>query len=254
MNLIAKKLAVLSLSAVGLLGASQSFASVTYETPAGTTASGYSVDAEATFSLVGDVLTIQLSNLEANPSDVDQLISGVEFDVSGGTKATLDTSSGITATIGNGGSYAPSSSAASLSKWTLSGSSGSSINLSTLGSDSPYDMIIGPDSAGGYSGKGKYNKGNSSIKGEPVVLGDATFTVTVNGLNSLSQLSDVQFEFGCMPDCDTANGQKVNTPTPVPEPTTIISGLLILLPLSIQLLRKAREQKQPAPVKIIKQS
>ena len=112
-------------------------------------------------------------------------------------------------------------------------------------------MIIGPDSAGGFTGKGKYSNANSSIYNhQPEVLGTATFTVTVTGLSSLSQICDVQFDFGTTEGC-WIGGQKVNTPNPVPEPTTILSGLLILVPLSIQLLRKSRQQKQPAPVKVV---
>jgi hypothetical protein len=249
MNLMAKKLAVWTLAAVALLAASQSYASVTYETPAGSSMGGDAVGGEATFSLVGDVLTIQLSSLVANPISDGSLLSGLEFDVAGGTTASLTASSGKTTTINSGGSYTPSSTAQSLSKWKLASSSGSMINLSTFGNGSPYDMIIGPDSKGGFSGAGKYSNANSSIYNhQPEVLGTATFTITVNGLSSLSQISDVQFEFGTSSGCWVC-GNKVNTPNPVPEPTTIISGLLMLVPLSIQLVRKVRGQKL-APVKV----
>jgi hypothetical protein len=250
MNLMLKKLTILAVSAIGIFAASQSYGQLTYATPNGSTDSGGNVDAQAVFSLTGDVLTIQLSSLEENPSDVYQLVSGLEFDVTGGTKATLGSAMGVTTTIGSTGSYSPSNGKQNLPNWSLASSSGSSIDLSTFGNNSPYDMIIGPDNKGGFSGSGKYSNGGSSIHNEPVVLGTATFTITVNGLNSLSQLSDVQFDFGSMPSCDTVCGVKVNTPTPVPEPATIISGLLLLVPLSIQVVRQMRNQKKLARVEI----
>lgn len=251
MTLIAKKLAICSLSAAALFAATQSHASVTYETPAGAQNAGVSVAGEATFSLVGDVLTIQLTSLLANPTSDGQLLSGVEFNITSGGSASLDTSSGITTTIASGGAYTPSSTAQSLPKWSLGGSSGA-YNLTAFGGGSPYDVIIGPDSQGGFSGAGKYSNANPSIYNhQPIVLGTATFTVTVDGLSSLSQLDDVQLEFGTVSGA-WIPGNKVNTPNPVPEPTTIMAGLLMLVPLSIQLVRKVREQKQPATVKVSK--
>ena len=80
---------------------------------------------------------------------------------------------------------------------------------------------------------------------QPEVLGTATFTITINGLSSLSQISDVQFDFGTTEDC-WIGGKQVNTPNPVPEPTTIISGALMLVPLSYQFARKMRQRKQEA--------
>src|SRR5262245_14284878 len=65
--------------------------SITYITPAGSTAGGQPVDAKAEFTTSGNTLTIVLTNLEANPKSVVQNLSDLSF------------------TIGNGGSFTGSS-------------------------------------------------------------------------------------------------------------------------------------------------
>lgn len=82
-----------------------------------------------------------------------------------------------------------------------------------------------------------------------MVLGTATFDLTVKGLTSLSQISDVVFGFGTSGgegNCDGLITPAVPNPAPVPEPSTIISGLLLLVPLSIQIVRSInRNRLQP---------
>lgn len=247
-----RKLTLPLLSAIGLFAASQSHA-LTIVTPSGSMSDGGDVSATAVFSLVGDVLTIQLSNLEQNPTSAGQLISGLEFNVSSGGSATLNSAMGVTASIdANTGAYSPSSGAQSLPKWEVTGGSGSYVldafKFVLPTPEAPYDMIIGPDNQGGFSGAGLYSNANSSITNpnhSPDVLGTGTFSVTVDGLSSLSQISGVTFEFGTGPDTFIP-GVPGTRMAPTPEPTTIISGALMLVPLSVQFIRKMRERKQEA--------
>lgn len=254
MKSVIKKLAIVSLSATGMLAASQSYADLIATVPG---------QASADITLVGDVLTIQLMSLANDPTSAAQLVSGIEFNLSGSqfsssTATTLNSATGNTAALvkGGDGSYTPSGVGNISPAWGLSGqgdktSTGTSVNLSVFGGSSPYDMIIGADSAGGFSGTGvdggKYDNANSSITGmehEPVVLGTGTFSLTIDGLTSLSQLSGIKIEFGTGPDSTLAT--TTNVINPVPEPTTVISGALMLVPLSVQLVRKMRQRKQQA--------
>lgn len=250
-NSAIKKFSLLVLSVIGFSIAPPSYAQVTFVTPSGSSGSDGPLSAQAVFNVSGDVLSIQLSNLEQNPTSAGQLVSSIEFTINGGSNPTLDSAQGVTATIAPGGAYTPSMGMQNLPKWGLDGSSGSFIDLSSFAfvpppPEAPYDMIIGPDNMGGFSGSpGLYNNANPSITNpnhEPVVLGTAYFSLTIQGLSSLSQLSGVTFNFGTGPDTFIP-GQPGN---PVPEPTTIISGALMLIPLSIQLIRKMRQPKQEA--------
>lgn len=260
-----KKFAGPALSMIGIFAASQSYADLIATTPGGSSDTDGPIAASADFSLSGDVLTIQLTSLIADPTGAGQLVSGVTFNISGATSSTLTTlnsDSGNTATLikGGTGSYTSTASTGTygLSAWGLNASQGNTtstgtgVNLSVFGGSSPYDMIIGPDSKGKLSGTaidgGLYDNANSSITGmehEPVVLGSATFSLTIDGLSSLSQLNDIKIDFGTGPDTVSATCI-TNVTTPVPEPTTIISGALMLVPLSVQLVRKMRNRKQEA--------
>jgi hypothetical protein len=68
---------------------------VTFDTPPGSTTSGGPVDATATFTTGAGTLSITLTNLLANPKDVAQLLSDLEFTLgNGATTGTIASSSG----------------------------------------------------------------------------------------------------------------------------------------------------------------
>src|SRR5579872_6996141 len=85
-------------------------ASVTTSTPAGSTTSG-PVAASATFVTGGmsggtGFINITLNDLEGNPTDVAQLLSGLSFTLSNGvTSGTLFQSQGTQVTVNSGGTY-----------------------------------------------------------------------------------------------------------------------------------------------------
>jgi hypothetical protein len=247
MTFLSRNFSVVTVAAMVSLAAFQSRSQITFSTASGASVSGGAVDAQATFNLSGDVLTIELVNLQQFDANAGQLISGLTFNVSSGTGADLNSALGYIATsISGSGSYSPSSSQQNLSQWAASTSgSGSSFNvdLTALSGGKPNDLIIGPDSADGFSGAGTYDVNSSVIQHLPVVLGTATFTVTVGGLSSLKQISDVQFNFGTSGGEGTADATP-NTPAPVPEPVTVISAALLLVPLSVQLIRKGLKRSE----------
>ncbi len=177
-------------------------------------------DATATVTTGAGSITVTLTDLQQNPRAAGQLISGISFDASGatGTSGSLSSSSGNTSTIASDGSYSTAVLTSPLTHWSAS-QSDTAIHLTTLSGGMPNTMIIGPDSAGGFTGAGTYSNANASIINfNPNVLGSATFVISAPGVTSASTLSNVVFEFGTGPD-GTLPG------SPVPEPKEVVALL-----------------------------
>lgn len=227
-NTIAK--AILLGAAVGLLTQS-SYATVTYQS-ALTTAGGAPVNATADITISGTSMTVKLTDLYANPASVGSVLNGIKISVTGATGA-----SGLTADAANtvdlsSGSpvYGSATGATVASEFTLS-SAGSLITLSSLGSTGPDYLIIGP------AGYGAANGSIQSGPHNPFILGTATFYFNLSGANSFSEndLGDLTFLFGTSTDSSTS------THTSVPEPSTVIAGALLLLPLGVSAMRVLRK-------------
>lgn len=173
---------------------------IDFTTPAGSTDSDGELSAEAIVTAIAGGVTVTLNDLLQNPKSAGQLVSGLEFNITDTTGgASVGSSSGVLATIGSGGSYTPGT-ATSLSHWAAS-LSGSTVTLTTLSGGQPNELIIGPDSAGGFAGLGLYNNANSSIHNfNPSVLGTATFTLSIPGVTANSTISGVGIEFGTGPE------------------------------------------------------
>ena len=248
MNTFSKKITISTVAAITLLTAIQSNAQLVF-TGSGSDSDG-SFTAQVTFTLSGDELKIVLENTTDVGSGqwaAGLLASGVSFNVNGGTGADLNSGNGNIATmftVAHGvNTYANTGNGTILPQWQVQTSghgTGFNVNLNLFNGE-PGDMIIGNDSMGGTSGAGTYDINNSVYNHQPIVLGAGTFMVTVTNITSLSQISDVVFNFGTQPGEGTACG----VPVPVPEPTTIISGALLLVPLSVQLMRKSWKRAQP---------
>jgi len=184
------------------------------------------VDATASFSISGNMITIVLTDLEPNPISAGQLISGILFNATGATSGSLTTSSGVLANVGDGGSVLNGGAAVTLDHWGLSFSGGSmSIVMETAGGaaqgGTPVDMIIGPDSKGGFNPT-NYTAANPSITGnhQPSVLGSATFTITTTG--TVTGITGVQMAFGTGPD--TTIPGVPNTQVPDGASTVLLLG------------------------------
>jgi hypothetical protein len=225
---------------------------IEYITPAASSTKDGIVNAEAFFSLGADSLIVTLKNLYQNPTADGQEISAIIFDISQatGTGTLTSLNSGYTSTIttthghdtGANGTYTTGTSSPLL-HWIATGTSitsnskGTAINLTTLSGGQPNELIIGPDSKGGFNsatdGGGLYSNANSSIsQHNDSVLGTGIFTISIPGVTSLSQISDVQFQFG------TTAGRKLVTGTlvsSVPVPGAIwlmLSSLIGVLGLN----------------------
>src|SRR4051812_22043951 len=85
---------------LALVCASAQAGPITYVTPAGSSNGGHPVDAQALFTFGAGTLTINLKNLETNPTDVGQNLSALIFTVSGSPGSQNSyTSSGLERTV-----------------------------------------------------------------------------------------------------------------------------------------------------------
>ena len=186
------------------------------------------VDATVSFTLGNGTVHIVVNSLLANPTSDGQLVSGIDFTISGAastgslTDATglisyIDTSNGkYTAGVSQGLTQAA---VTHHSVWALTGAG----ELTTLSATKPEFLIIGPDDKGSFTNVGLYSAANSSIsQHNPVVLGTATFDLAIPGISPTSTISGVQIEFGTGPVTEDAN---LLTSVPEPSSAILLSGL-----------------------------
>lgn len=189
------------------------------------------VDATAAITISGSTITVVLTSLEPSPTFVPpgeqagQLISGITFDLTGATGASLSASLGTSAVVPGG-----ATTTGTLGHWGLS-FSGGALALQTAGNaagmGTPTYMIIGPDDTGNPNSfnTSDYNVGSSiTMNHEPVVLGSATFTITTTG--DATGISDVQLGFGTGPDFTSPT--LTNTHVPDGASTAMLLGFATL--------------------------
>jgi hypothetical protein len=199
---------------------------------------GQSTSAEADFTINNNgTLTLVLANTYTGSFiSAVQLIGGLTFDVSGanGSGALTTVNSGQVGTISTSG-LSSSLTTDTLTRWQAS-ESGNTVNITALSGGNPDRLIIGSS--------GIYSSVNSSITGDnPAVWGFATFIISIPGLTANSTISNVIFGFG------TSTDHLSGTPTTphitsVPEPSTVVAGALLLLPLGVAGLRSLRRRDQ----------
>jgi len=196
---------------------------------------GNPVNAQVTFTVgQNGALTINLTNLIVNQNDVSQNISDLSFHIDGLTSSGPLVSSGNTIFVNSDGTTSPGSNDVSTG-WVLDGT-GPNFHLNGLGTAAnvPAFTIIGAPGPGGI-----YTNANGSIAGNnahnPFLNQTATFTMTISGLTSVSQLSNVSISFG------TTAGDNVPV-TNLPEPTTMMllgTGLLGVAGVARRRFRKS---------------
>jgi hypothetical protein len=195
---------------------------ITFTTGVGATVGGQPVSAEALFSfdVAAHTLSIQLLNLEANPTSVVQLISGIEFDfthlASGSLGASITSAHESTYDIQGGGVPVADQENSTWIAQTLSNTSLSLCEICKLGGGGgPHQLIIGgPDPT--KLSTDTYSNANGSIAGNgphnPFILGSGdtyssgplagaaytspTWVLNVPLLTADTQISQVRFIFG----------------------------------------------------------
>jgi hypothetical protein len=196
-------------------------------TASGDTADG-PVSATVQFTLGSGTVNIVVTSLLANPKSDGQLVSGIDFTISGATGAgSVTDATGLISFINSSnGTYTPGvthslvvSDISGHSTWGLTKAG----ELTTLTAGKPEYLIIGPDDHGGFDPTaGLYSRANSSIyQHNPVVLGSATFDLAIPGITAGSTISGVQIEFGT--GGVTLDAQAVpQDPQAIPEPPTLV--------------------------------
>ena len=220
---------------LGALVALQASANViTFVTPTGAVTSGGPVNASATFTTGSGTVSITLTDLQANPTDVAQLVSDLDFTLSGGqTTGTLASSSGQQIFIAGNGTATLGSTGAT--GWGLNQNVSGGLQLDALGFIGPAGLIVGPPGAGGT-----YTSANGSIAGNgphnPFINQTATFTINIAGVTVDSTVTSATFSFGTTPGIDVPG----IPPPSVPEPATL--ALLGLGLSGLALTRRSRAQ------------
>ncbi len=164
------------------------------------------------------ILTIVLTDLLANPTSDGQAISAITFTMTGatGSGALVTTNSGNISTIASNGTYTTPTSDA-LTRWQAT-ETGTSIGLTTLTGGQPNRLIIGPPNSGTntYTGSGLA----SVVNHDPVAFETATFDITVPGTFTLTDLSNVVFQFGTTAGSNLVTGQVCGPPSTIGCPST----------------------------------
>ena len=193
--------------------------SIVYFTPTGSSTGGGPVKAEADFTTGFHSLTITLKDLQANPTDVAQLLSDLSFTVGHGTLtgATLASSSAQEITVNANKTFSLGGAVSTGWVPTLSGSSGHLDDLVGSGHAGPAHTLIGP------SGGSTYANSNGSIHGNgphnAFLNQIATFTITGSGITADTSITSASFSFG------TAAGVFVVGQS-VPEPSTLVMSMI----------------------------
>ena len=180
---------------------------------------GFPVSASATFTTSADEVIITLTNLESDPTDIQQLLSGLDFTLSPNPAVgpSLTNSSASQITVNGDGSV--TSGATGATDWGVTATATGFELAAALD-----EFIIGPPGAGGI-----YDNANSSIAGaasNPFLNQTATFTIGILGVTPDTFASSAVFEFA-------------SPPSNVPEPASVALISLGLLGLAF-----ARRHKQ----------
>ena len=206
-----KKGVYVCLTVLGCAAVSQA-TTITYITPAGSTAGGHPVNASATLTTGAGTLSITFTDLEPNPTSVVQTISDLDFVLSdGAVTGTLSSSSGQEITIDNSGAFTLGSTGST--GWGLNNNVSGGLQLDALGFIGPANLIIGPPA-------GTYSNGNGSIDGNgphnPFLNQTATFDLSIPGVNAETRITSATFSFG------TTAGVNVSGVVATPEPSAVV--------------------------------
>ena len=209
------------------IGSLASASVVTFFTPVGSMVSDGAVNASATFTTSAGMLVVTLNDLLANPKSVGQLVSDLQFTLSGATgTGALTSSNAQQITIASDGSS--TTGLTGPTGWGFGSFGGGLIlcvicpgGLAQPPTAQPSQLIIGP---------GPYTNANGSIAGNgphnPFLNQTSTFLITNATITPSTTVTSATFSFGTTPG--------VNVPgTAVPEPSSLIliGGGIFLLSL-----------------------
>jgi hypothetical protein len=219
-----RRATLLGMSGACLLALSANANVITFTTAPGAQSGGGSVDASATFITGNGTVTITLTDLLANPGDVGQLLSDLDFKLSGGqTTGTLPAANSSGQQITVAGNGTTTLGATGSTGWGLNNNVSGGLQLDALGFVGPAGLLIGPPGAGGV-----YTAANASIAGNgphnPFLNQTATFIVNVPGVTVDSTITSATFSFGTTAG-DNVPGIPPHTSVPDGGMTVVLLGL-----------------------------
>ena len=193
---------------------------ITFVTPAGSTTGGGPVNAQAVFTTSAGSLSITLTNLQPNITDVAQALSDLSFTVGNGGSLTGSAQTGASAqeiTVNGNGTFSLGATLTTVAAvgWPYSSTSttGTLDVLGGPGHAGPSHLIIGPP------GGPTYSNANGSIAGNgphnPFLNQVASFVITAPNLSADTTITSATFSFG------TTEGAALVPGVPVPEPGTM---------------------------------
>jgi hypothetical protein len=170
-------------------------------TPTGATTSGGPVSARADLTVTAGSIIVTLSNLQANPTDVAQLLSDVQFMIGGPGHLAGSFQAGATSqeiTVNGNGTFnigANLTTAPAVGWFYLETDPVGTLDvLQGPGHAGPAHLIIGPP------GGPTYANANGSIAGNtphnPFLNQSASFTISGGGILSDTTITGVTFSFG----------------------------------------------------------
>jgi hypothetical protein len=194
-------------------------ATFTFSTsPGALSTNNQAVDAQAVIMTGAGVITIQLFDLQIDPHDASQVLSGLMFSldqsasVSGSVVPTAP--NGLVDVNGNGPATPTTGPIAS---WALSNVSGSVIKLDSL-IGGPSQTVLGPTDA-------SFTPTNSLIYGprNPYINQEADFSIAISGVTGNTKVLGASFGFGA----EVSNYLSGDLTPPgqasvAPEPATIV--------------------------------
>ncbi len=194
----------------------------------GLSSDGHAVAGSAEFTLNAgaDTVTVKLTNTTALTNDAGELFTGLDF-MLGGLTPTMTSDTGIERSVDAAGMYTDTGSAQNLS-WSLVslGSGNYQLNFNP----NAENAIIGPPTAGSYSGANGSIKDNNGH--DPFAAEMAVFVLSVPNLEANTAVLAKVFRYGT--GLDVATGIIIDPNGPgIPEPSTclllFLSGLVLLL-------------------------
>ena len=223
-----------AVAVVGVVGFSASAGATTFNFVSSGSCSE-ACSASAAITPGAGILTIVLTDTQANPRSAGDLLSSIEVTPSGslGTPSLTSQNSDLITVTSNTGPYTITPGPAT--DWGV-GTSGGQIVLETAGPFAqpmqPINMIIGPTDA-----SGNYSNASSSITDghfSPYINGTGTFVIADSAITTDTLISAVTFNFGTGPDTFLPG-----VPShPVSEPASLLllgSGLI-----GLGMLRKSK--------------